>query len=80
MVDLHTKKCYVTRDIVFKENIYPFQDINHHTEPMSNTSNMFPLSPLHLMSEDTCSPYITQTSSNSETSSEINHNNVDNIL
>lgn len=48
VVDLSTKKCYVTRDIVFKEHIYPFQDSSVKN---SNTS-MFTSSDSSLNPDD----------------------------
>ena len=40
MYDLTTHKCFVTRDIIFKEDIFPFKDINAVTTDSYNDSHI----------------------------------------
>ena len=46
--DLATKTCFVSRDVVVKENIFPFKHwlSNSKSVPISSCSNMFPSQPI----------------------------------
>ena len=46
--DLATKTCFVSRDVVFKENIFPFKHwlSNSKSVPISSCSNKFPSQPI----------------------------------
>lgn len=46
VMELHTRKIHVSRDVHFIEDQFPFHDIPH-TCPENNSPSMFPLSPFH---------------------------------
>lgn len=46
VMDLNTRKCYVSRDVKFVESTFPFHQINTSSTTQSN-SHMFPNTPFH---------------------------------
>ena len=73
VMDLSTKKCYVSRDIKFVENQFPFHDI--HANPKSSTHHMFPYSPFHELFPTDNSLNIPELESQSSDSAQPDHHN-----
>lgn len=55
-MDIQTNKCYISRDIIFVEDQFPFHDLCQSTTSCLSTP-MFPISPVHEF-EDSHLPYV----------------------
>ena len=68
VMDLATKKCYVTRDVRFVENIFPFQNISSTISgQLYDMSSPFPSTPFHELFNSDHTPIVLSDSSNHET-------------